>query len=131
MSALAFEIIVTGDEDIMRYLSDVAGRAEYQMDRPLEQIADDVERLFAQAFGGSPDLIRSRELFNSLTSGYTDGAVREVSHDRMVRGTKVWWARFHRERLMRPLATIGIAVRWMRFLDSFIEHGSIGAGAGL
>lgn len=124
-------LTIYGDDILADYFGEVAARVEFQVDRPMEQIADDVERLFAQAFGGTPDLIESRYLLNSLTEYPSEDGVRNIESDLMERGTRVWYARFHKGRLMADVESKTTVMRWLDHLNNFIEHGTRASSMGL
>jgi len=123
------DVTLVGDDDLIRFLDDVGQRATHA-ERPLEQIADDFERIVAGAFGGTPSLVRFGDLEASLT-GMAQGTVREVTGTEMIRGTSVWYSRFHSGDLLDPFDAADVAARWMQGLTDWLERGGVGGGLGV
>jgi hypothetical protein len=117
---------IHGAEGFINRLQGITDRAN-NLRSVFSEIADDFNRVERQAFGGSPDLIRTGAVRDALTSAEDDGSVREIDLDAMVVGTDIWYAKFHRDELLKPIS-VTVQNDWIDMIGDFILRGRFGAG---
>lgn len=126
-------VLEIDEESASRMLGNVVERAG-DLRVVFGDIVKEIEEGFEDAFGGTPDLVRTGDIRDALTSstaGSSAGAVRQVGLDELVRGTSVWYAVFHKERLLSAFGA-GEGERWARMIGDFIVQGrGLGFGLGL
>lgn len=120
------QIVLEGVKlDVLTRLFDSMRRRSSDLSPVLGDIITDAEGIFKGVFSGDPDLIRTQALFDSLTRD-DEQAVIEVDDDRAFRGTDVWYAAFHRDRLLGDFNE-GTAHRWGAMIESYIVGGRVDA----
>lgn len=117
-TGLHIDIESFGTERFGQALRDMVERASHP-EPVLDAIADDFFRLVGGAFGGNPDLIRTRELLRSFAEQGHEGHVRKITRTGAAVGTEIWYARFHKEELLDELSPTD-AARWVEMLEDYI-----------
>lgn len=119
------DVLVYGVDEATDTLDDIRFRAN-NLDPVFRATVGDFHDIEAQAFGGSPDLVQSGALRDSLTGESADSFV-EVTSDSLEVGTDIWYARFHKDRLMAPV-TPAVKQKWGRQIGEYVAFGDLGAG---
>lgn len=120
---MQISIKTTGIDQVDALFRGISERSQ-NLQPVFSEISDDFNLVERKAFSGSPDLVRTGDLRDALTGGASDGAVRDIDLDRMEVGTDIWYAVFHRDRLLEPITSF-VENKWVDQIRDFIMGGRI------